>query len=396
MAGDRIYYGEGVFSKSLANGGRRFYAEYRWRGRRIAEAAESEERARELAKGRRAAIASDPDYVPPPARKPARTRESKPEPEAPRVRRFGELREFYDRELAPARRARNWQRWVSSRVGAEFDEVPLAEMSAARIESWRDALLARVAAGELTVSTVRKYVYFLSGIFSSALETAKGREMVSDNPCRFVALPPEPRGLKKALSIEQSWALVTAAEDDPPLRRWALVMLRTGVRTEEAMRLEWRDVDLRSGRLVIRATKTGAPRYAEAGDELLEELRAWHAEHEAARRAFEADPGQHREPSPRVIGQTLANVPHARWQVVFDLAEIPWGAGEGRFTPRNLRTTFAMLAFQNGARPEELVEQTGHSLETLMAYYAEASPEQRRRAVNAMPSLRRAPLRVAR
>jgi hypothetical protein len=38
--------------------------------------------------------------------------------------------------------------------------------------------------------------------------------------------------------------------------------------------------------------------------------------------------------------------------------------------------------------------QTGHSLATLFSYYAEASREQRRRAVDALPELRKAGLRV--
>ena len=87
--------------------------------------------------------------------------------------------------------------------------------------------------------------------------------------------------------------------------------------------------------------------------------------------------------------------PYERWREVFAAARIPWGTERGRFTTRNLRTTFCMLAFQNGARPEELVQQTGHSIETLLGYYAEASREQRRRAVDALPDLRRAGLRVA-
>lgn len=55
-----------------------------------------------------------------------------------------------------------------------------------------------------------------------------------------------------------------------------------------------------------------------------------------------------------------------------------------------------MLTFQHGARPEELVQQTGHSIETLFGYYAEASREQRRRAVEVFPDLKRAGLRLAR
>lgn len=83
-------------------------------------------------------------------------------------------------------------------------------------------------------------------------------------------------------------------------------------------------------------------------------------------------------------------------RAVFKAAEIPWGAERGQFTTRNLRTTFCMLAFQNGARPEELVQQPGHSMETLFGFYAEASSAQRLRALNAVPNLKRWTLKAVR
>ena len=105
----------------------------------------------------------------------------------------------------------------------------------------------------------------------------------------------------------------------------------------------------------------------------------------------QADGPADRDP---VLGESFEALPYKRWHAIFEAAAIPWGTERGEFTARNLRTTFCMLAFQNGARPEELVQQTGHSLQTLFEYYAEASREQRRRAVDALPDLRRAALRA--
>ena len=154
------------------------------------------------------------------------------------------------------------------------------------------------------------------------------------------------------------------------------------MRVEEAMRLRWCDVDLRVGELSIHETKTGGPRVVATGDELLPKLVTWH----------DADDP---EPDGLVIGEAFNTVPRWRWRRVFADAGIPWGVGRGKFTPRNLRTTFACLAFQNGAQPADLVEQTGHSLATLFDYYAQASPAQRRKAVNAMPKLEGAHLEAA-
>ena len=103
------------------------------------------------------------------------------------------------------------------------------------------------------------------------------------------------------------------------------------------------------------------------GDNLFPKVKAWH-------RGDDPHPGE------LVIGEEFKTVPTDRWKRVFADAGIPWGLARGKFTTRNIRTTFCMLAFQAGARPEELVEQTGHSEATLLRYYAQASPTQRRRA----------------
>jgi len=146
-----------------------------------------------------------------------------------------------------------------------------------------------------------------------------------------------------------------------------------------------------SARFAVHETKTGRPRYVEAGKQLLPDLAAWH---KADRPKVNGQGVDGAEPSGRMIGEAFKAFPYQRWRAVFKAAGVPWGTERGQFTTRNLRTTFCMLAFQNGARPEELVQQTGHSVETLFGYYAEASREQRRRAVDSLPDLKRAVLRV--
>lgn len=140
-------------------------------------------------------------------------------------------------------------------------------------------------------------------------------------------------------------------------------------------------------------TKTGRPRIVAAGDQLLSDIETWH---KADRPDVGGAEAVAAEPSGPVIGETFKAFPYSRWRAVFKAAGIPWGTERGQITTRNLRTTFCMLAFQNGARPEELVQQTGHSMETLFGFYAEASSTQRLRAVNALPDLKRRTLAAVR
>jgi len=385
------YHGEGVLSKPLSGGRRSFYIQYRFEGRKITKSVgktrkttapdgRAAEEAEWIAKARGLVAARleerDDGKVPRDvAKKAERRRAIAASSTGPRVK---DLAAVYARECVPLRRRPKWQKWMLETVSAELGaETPLAKVTPERMEAWRDKL----AKEGKTPSTIRKYLYFASGVFSGCLRTPAGRRLVSDNPCRLVLLPSESRGLKKALDERQAADLLVSARNDEAIYRWASLMLYTGMRTEEAMRLEWRDVDVATGRLAIHDSKTGEPRYPEAGEHLLPELQAWHKADDPAAGDL-------------VVGEAFARIYYERWQPIFKAAGIPWGLGRGEFTPRNLRTTFCMLAFQNGARPEELVQQTGHSLVTLFKFYAEASRDQRLRAVNAMPNLRRLALRA--
>ena len=318
----------------------------------------------------------DPAYIPPPIKRELE-REAAAKAKAKPVPMFSELLKVYRRECAPLRRDQDWQRSMLGIVGAEFAGLTVEEVTPERLEAWRD----RLKAEKKSPSTIRKYVYFVSGIFTGCMKTTKGRKLVNDNPARRIQLPDEPDGLKKSLTLKQAAALTVAARCDPTLERWAWLVLYTGMRVQEAMRLCWGDVELDTGELAIHESKT-VPRMVTAGKELLPKLKAWYE-------------GDDPHPNELVISEEFKTVPRKRWRTVFDDAGIPWGQARGEFTTHNLRTTFCMLAFQNGARPADLVEQTGHSLATLFGYYAQASPTQRRRAVNAMPRVEGAHLEAA-
>jgi integrase len=388
MASEWTYHGGGVLSKPWTKGRRDYFVKYRWHGRPFVEhVGLSEEAARErviVRKDNR----KDPTWIPPKVkREEAHKLEQATKAAEKPAATVADLFKVYRDECMKAKRRADWQGWMLRLAEAEFGTLALGDLTPERIEAWRDKLTTE----KKSASTVRKYIYFVSGIFTDTMQTSAGRKLVQDNPCRLVALPPEPNGLRKALTAEQAAAILNAANADATVRRWAALVLHTGMRVEEAQSLKWEHVELErkrgkvtAARFAVHETKTGRPRYVEAGAQLLPELATWH----------DADKGDETEPTGPVIGEAFDSFPYQRWRAVFATAKVPWGTERGQFTTRNLRTTFCMLAFQNGARPEDLVQQTGHSVETLFGYYAEASRAQRRRAVDALPNFKRAGLRV--
>jgi integrase len=392
------YHGGGVCSKLRKDGRRVYFIKYRRNGTPVFERVGLDE---QKARDRRTAQkdnAEDPKWIPPPVKRKEAREALKAEQAAKAAEKpahtFTDLLKVYRDECMKAKRRADWQEWMLKLVEEEFGALPLADLNAERIEAWRDKL----TTDKKSPSTVRKYVYFVSGIYADSVKTTAGRKLVQDNPCRLVALPAEPKGLRKALTRDQAAGILTAARNDAAIYRWAGLVLRTGMRVEEAQKLEWGHTELewdgdevKRARFAVHETKTGRPRYVEAGKQLLPDLAAWYKADCAKVNGTEAPAG---EPSGSIIGETFEAFPYSRWRPVFTAAKVPWGTARGEYTTRNLRTTFCMLAFQNGARPEELVQQTGHSLETLFAYYAEASRDQRRRAVDSLPDLKRAAFRV--
>lgn len=70
--------------------------------------------------------------------------------------------------------------------------------------------------------------------------------MLARNPCQFVELPRQARREMKALSPKEAMQFLSAAASD----RWAALFalaLATGMRPEEYLALQWKDVDLEKG-----------------------------------------------------------------------------------------------------------------------------------------------------
>ncbi len=305
---------------------------------------------------------------------------------------FGMLLDEYEKRVKPLKRNQDWQAFVIGVLRSELGAVPLVALTPERVEHWITALRAakverkrfkveRHIAGKarhrrvpngvelrprLSASSIRKYVFAGSGVFSTLLKSGEIRRTfgIRSNPFANQLLPDEEKSLPRVMRQADIEAFLAAcAGVNERLRRWALVLLALGCRVEEAMTLNWKDVDLGTGDVVIRG-KTGE-RYGVLTADGLAMLASWH----------EAD-GKPR--SGRVLGHAYNEQPKKHWRAAFKRAGL-----DGRYTARNFRTTFCSRAFNGGARPEDLVAQTGHTLPTLMAYYVALERGRKRAAVAA-------------
>ena len=304
--------------------------------------------------------------------------------------------EIYRARVMPTKHSQVWQQEGLRVVEPEFKDTPLSLMTWDRIDLWIDKLKTemtertvveklpahRPKAGvkpKVTVvrkrrysdDSVRRYVFFLSGVLDGVAKTREGRLLglrPDQNPARGHLLPSKKVPVPVALTQEEVARLLAALSDNETLRRWALLMIKLGCRVEEAMTLTWAAVDVRR-RTVTVVGKTGR-RACAVDDELAVMLEEW-KKHDKAK------------PEARVVGHRYADHHSASkgWRGVFRRA------GLAAHTPRVLRRTFRTWAFDAGKRPEDIVEQTGHDITILIRYYKERRGEGRERAVAGLPRL---------
>jgi integrase len=84
---------------------------------------------------------------------------------------------------------------------------------------------------------------------------------------------PTGSGSVRFLSDEERERLLAQTAKDPQLHTFTLLALSTAARAGELWNLQWRDVDLREGRLYLRKTKNAQPRTAWAHGETLPMLK---------------------------------------------------------------------------------------------------------------------------
>lgn len=106
-------------------------------------------------------------------------------------------------------------------------------------------------------STVNRYLACLSHVFTVA---RKEWHWVGHNPFDGVSKLRENKGRIRYLNDDERARLTVETQKDATLHCLVILALSTAARAGELLRLTWRDVDLKEGRLVFHITKNAQPR----------------------------------------------------------------------------------------------------------------------------------------
>jgi site-specific recombinase XerD len=229
----------------------------------------------------------------------------------------------------------------------------------------------RTTAGEgagVSPHTVGRDLRVLRRVLNYAIDV----DLIDANPSARVKAPKADPRTPPILSDDELERLLTAAEPEPMLHLWLLILAETGTRSlSEALTLTWEDVDLQRGFLHVksapgRRTKSGRSRWVPMTSRLRSALQA-----HAARFRMALYGGRR---SPHLFHYTVTSRrakagERVRWmrkafEKAAKAAEMPTG-----FRPHDLRHRRVTTWLAGGANPVHVKEAVGHAdLATTMGY----------------------------
>lgn len=248
----------------------------------------------------------------------------------------------------------------------------------------------------LSARTVR----YLHAVLSSALKQAVRWGMLPRNPAEWVELPKQARKEMHALSPDEAAHFLKAAAED----RWGVLFafaLATGMRPEEYLGLQWKDVDLEGGTVTVRRALIwrakgggwyfGEPKTARSRRQIplpASTLRAL-AEHRRQQVAERLKAGAGYQPNDLVFatpegGPLLpGNLKRRHFRPILKTAKLPKD-----FRLYDLRHSCATLLLAAGEHPKVVSERLGHASITLtLDVYSHVLPTMQEAASRKLESL---------
>ena len=245
-----------------------------------------------------------------------------------------------------------------------FGTKPLRQIGKQEVETYK----AKKLKEGLSPKTIQNHLACLSKILRTAVEWGYLGAAPAIKPMKLVC--PE----FDFLTFEEADRLVAASHG--MYRLMILVILHTGLRIGELRALRWEDVDLVTGRLVVRRSvyradqigspKSGKPREVPLNSLVLQALKSYR--HLRGQLVFCREDG-------RILGETATYEPLAFICKRAGLRTIGWHV---------LRHMFASHLVMRGQPMKAVQELLGHGTIAMTERYSHLSPDVRRSAVEAL------------
>lgn len=257
--------------------------------------------------------------------------------------------------------------WWKEKIGS----ILLSDITTALIIEQRNKLLSEKSLrkdGKRSNSTVNRYCAALSHCFTIAV---KEWEWLQENPMSKMKKLKEPRGRVRFLSDEERERLLTACKESQSPFLYVLVVLAisTGARKMELCSLNWEDVDLKRGMIILHDTKNGErralPLVGIAKDLMKEHFKN---RNENTNRVF---------PAKNLIDPIDIRAPFETALIKAEIKDFRW---------HDLRHSCASYLAMNGATLAEIAGVLGHKTLSMVKRYSHISEAHTAKVVERMNS----------
>jgi integrase len=224
-----------------------------------------------------------------------------------------------------------------------------------------------------TPATVNRYVAALSAVLTYAINEHVP-PLLTVNPVSTITRKKEPKGRIRFLSDDERTRLLDACAKSPwpALRALVLLAITTGARRTEMTTLRWSDVDMTTGRALVRESKNDEPRTLILTGEALKALQGLEGERAAKPKDKRSEFVFHDEQ-----GGAMQFF-DSDWHAALDMA------GIGNFRFHDLRHTTASYLAAQGRSLLEIADVLGHKTLAMVKRYSHLVVDHKAGVIEAM------------
>jgi integrase len=251
--------------------------------------------------------------------------------------------------------------YIDHHIAPNIGKIPLEKLSTMDLQKPYRKLMSkgrveRIEAAHQPKGLSTKTVRNINQVISSAMDFAVAQKIISENPCKAVALPKVEHTEMQTIPAEQLQAFLKEAKETGVYEMY-YIELATGLRRGELLGLKWTDIDWKNG--IIKVRRSIARVNGEIVESALKTKNSYRAV-SISPQAIEVLKQQKAKAYDAYVFPSPNGGPISPDSVNNMLKRVLARAGipKGRF--HDLRHTFATIALQNGVDIKTVSGMLGH------------------------------------
>ena len=251
--------------------------------------------------------------------------------------------------------------YIDHHIAPNIGKIPLEKLSTMDLQKLYRKLMIkgrveRIESKDQPKGLSAKTVRNINQVISSAMDFAVAQKIISENPCKAVALPKIEHKEMQTIPAEQLQAFLKEAKETGVYEMY-YIELATGLRRGELLGLKWTDIDWKNG--IIKVRRSIARMNGEIVESTLKTKNSYRAV-TISQQAIEVLKEQKAKTNDVYVFPSPNGGPISPDSVNNMLKRVLARAGIPKVRFHDLRHTFATIALQNGVDIKTVSGMLGH------------------------------------